>query len=67
MTVQIQDDLGNLTASTASVASRCGTNPGGGTLSGTRRAAAVAGVATFGNLSIDKVGTGYTLTSAPAA
>ena len=38
-----------------------GTNPGGGTLSGTTTVAAVAGVATFSNLSINKAGTGYTL------
>src|SRR5206468_3974604 len=41
-----------------------GTNPGGGTLSGTATVAAVAGVATFSTLSIDKIGTGYTLTAA---
>ena len=40
-----------------------GTNPGGGTLSGTTTVAAVNGVATFSNLSINKVGTGYTLTA----
>src|SRR5438046_917877 len=43
-----------------------GTNPGGGTLTGTKTVAAVAGVATFAGLSIDKVGTGYTLTAAGA-
>jgi hypothetical protein len=36
-------------------------NAGGGALSGTPSAAAVNGVATFANLSIDKSGTGYTL------
>src|SRR5205814_1183756 len=36
-------------------------NPGGGTLSGTIMRTAVAGVATFNDLSINKVGTGYTL------
>ena len=41
-----------------------GTNPGGGTLSGTTTVAAVSGVATFANLSIDKAGSGYTLTAA---
>jgi len=40
-----------------------GTNPGGGTLSGTVTVAATAGVATFSTLSIDKAGTGYTLVS----
>src|SRR5207249_4479936 len=38
-------------------------NPGSGTLSGTTTVAAVAGVATFPGLSINKVGTGYTLTA----
>src|SRR5207237_971010 len=40
---------------------------GGGTLSGTTTVAAVSGVATFSNLSIDKAGTGYTLTAASGA
>ena len=64
VTVQIQDAGGNLiTTSTASVTLAIGTNPGGGTLSGTKTRAAFNGVATFSNLSIDKVGTGYTLTA----
>ncbi len=47
-----------------SVTVAIGTNPGGGTLSGTRTALTDAsGVATFGGLSIDKVGVGYTLTA----
>jgi hypothetical protein len=49
------------TAYTANVVAAIGTNAGGGTLSGTTSVAAVAGVATFSNLSIDKSGTGYTL------
>jgi CSLREA domain-containing protein len=61
VTVQIQDPFGNLTSSTASVTVAIGTNPGGGTLSGTTSVNAVSGVATFSNLSIDKAGTGYTL------
>ena len=64
VTVLIQDANGNQTASTAWVVVAIGTNPGGDTLSGTMGVTAVAGVATFGNLSIDKVGTGYTLTAA---
>jgi hypothetical protein len=36
-------------------------NAGGGTLSGTTPVNAVNGTATFSNLSIDKVGTGYTI------
>src|SRR5438093_1508004 len=38
-----------------------GSNPGGGTLSGTRRLGAVNGVATFSDLRIDIPGRGYTL------
>src|SRR5207244_3426790 len=40
---------------------------GGGTLSGTATGAAVSGVATFSNLSIDKTGVGYTLNAASGA
>jgi hypothetical protein len=40
-----------------------GNNPGSGTLSCTLTQIASSGVATFNNLSIDKVGTGYTLTA----
>src|SRR5213078_1093846 len=38
-------------------------NPGGGTLAGGGSVDAVNGVATFGSLSIDKAGSGYTLTA----
>ena len=38
-----------------------GTNPGGGTLSGTLQQTALSGIVTFSGLSIDKTGTGYTL------
>src|SRR5438477_195906 len=54
-------------SSTASVTVAIGTNPGGGTLSGTATVSAVGGVATFSNLSIDKSGTGYTFTAASGA
>src|SRR5207249_1081749 len=40
-----------------------GTNPSGGTLSGTTSVAAANGVAIFYALSLDKSGTGYTLTA----
>src|SRR5262249_32318004 len=53
-----------VTTDTSSVTVAIGTNPGGGTLSGTTTVAAVAGVATFSNLSINKSGVGYTLTAA---
>src|SRR6185503_12982381 len=63
----VQDSFGNtVTTSSASIAVAIGTNPGGGTLSGTTTATAVSGVASFSNLSINKVGTGYTLTAASA-
>src|SRR2546427_820399 len=46
---------------TGSITIALGTNPSGATLSGTKTATAVNGVATFANLSIDKAGSGYTL------
>src|SRR5439155_18724727 len=63
VTVRIVDQFGNTTTSTDSVTVAIGTNPSSGTLSGTATVAAVAGVATFSGLSIDKTGTGYTLTA----
>src|SRR5207247_772198 len=63
--VTAQDAQGNTaTQFSGNVTAALGTNPGGGTLSGTATVAAVAGVATFSTLSIDKIGTGYTLTAA---
>src|SRR5207249_2102005 len=60
--VTAQDAQGNTaTQFSGSVTVTLGTNPGGGTLSGTTTIAAVGGVAAFNNLSIDKAGTGYTL------
>ena len=41
--------------------SASGPTRGGGVLSGTTAVNAVAGVAAFGNLSIDRAGAGYTL------
>ncbi len=62
--VTIQDASGNtVTSSSASVTLAIGTNPGGGTLSGTATVAASNGVTTFSGFSIDKLGTGYTLTA----
>src|SRR5207245_1654598 len=51
------------TGFTGNVTLAIGTNAGGGTLSGGGPVAAVGGVATFSAASIDKVGTGYTLTA----
>lgn len=64
--VVIQDNQGNrVTSSTASVtvAITSGTGAVGATLSGTPTRSADTGVATFGDLSIDSAGTGYTLTA----
>ncbi|HXI70589.1 MAG TPA: Ig-like domain repeat protein [Verrucomicrobiae bacterium] len=61
VSVQIRDQFGNVTTNTSTVVLAIGTNPGGGTLSGTQTNAAVNGTATFNNLSIDTIGTGYTL------
>src|SRR3989441_1419993 len=62
--VEVQDAGGNrITTARNAVTLAIGTNPGSGTLSGTLTANAVAGVATFSGLSIDKAGTGYTLTA----
>lgn len=60
--VSVVDAFGNtVTNSTLLVSLALGTNPGAGTLSGTVKVNAVAGVATFPGLSINKSGTGYTL------
>src|SRR5207302_7560861 len=61
--VRALDALGNLVPSfTGSVTVALGTNPGGAILSGTTPVAAVGGVATF-FLSLNRTGTGYTLTA----
>jgi YVTN family beta-propeller protein len=62
--VTARDAFGNTTpAFTGAVTVAIGTNPGGGTLSGTLSHNAVAGVATFNDLQIDQPGIGYTLTA----
>src|SRR5205807_9502354 len=62
--VTARDANGNTaTGFTGNVTLAIGTNPSGGVLSGTATHAASGGVATFAGLSIDKVGTGYTLTA----
>jgi hypothetical protein len=63
VTVRVEDAFGNLVASTATVMIGLGSDPsvGSATLSGTLSAAAIDGIATFGDLSLDEVGTGYTL------
>jgi hypothetical protein len=62
--VSVRDVLGNAaTGFTGNVTIGIGANPVGGTLAGTKTVAAVAGVADFGDLSIDKASTGYTLSA----
>jgi hypothetical protein len=60
-----QDSVGNTVATFAGQVrmfiDNPGTNPGGGTLSGTTIVTAASGVANFGNLRINQLGTGYTL------
>jgi hypothetical protein len=63
VTAKVEDAGGNVVSSSASITMAIGTNPSGGTLSGTTTANAVNGTATFSTLSIDKSGTGYTLTA----
>ncbi len=63
--VSLLDGFGNpATTATNTVTMAIDTNPGGGTLSGTTSVAAVAGLARFDSLSIDKTGAGYTLAAA---
>jgi hypothetical protein len=61
--VAVVDRFGNVVTSdnTDTVTLSLGANPGGGTLSGTLTVTVVNGVATFGDLSIDLPGAGYTL------
>jgi len=65
--VTVQDAFGNLaTGFAGNVTIAVASNPGSGTLTGTTTVAVSAGTATFGDLSIDKAGTGYTLQAAAA-
>lgn len=59
--VQIQDTYGNKTSDTDSITLAFNNNAGGGTLSGTLTQAASAGEATFNDISINNIATGYTL------
>lgn len=59
----LDSDGNTVTSFTGAVTAALGANPGGSTLSGTLTRAAVAGVATFNDLSVNKMGSGYTLTA----
>jgi len=64
LTVELQDATGaRVTGQTAPITLAIGTNPGGGTLSGTLTHTTANGLATFTGLSINRPGTGYTLTA----
>ena len=68
VTVTVEDAGGNpVTGATNAVTIAIGTNPGSATLGGTVTVNAVNGVATFSNLSLNAVGTGYTLTATSAS
>jgi hypothetical protein len=63
--VTVSDSSGaTATAFSGPVTVAIGTNPGGGTLSGTTTVQAFDGVATFHDLAVRKAGSGYTLTAA---
>ena len=65
--VTVHDALGNVaTGFNGNITVAIGANPGGGALSGTRTLAAVNGVVSYQALSINNIGTGYTLTAAAA-
>jgi hypothetical protein len=62
--VAIQDGQGNtITAATNTVTLAISGNPGGSTLGGTAQVSAVAGVATFSNISLNKSANNYTLSA----
>ncbi|HSB54726.1 MAG TPA: Ig-like domain-containing protein, partial [Gemmatimonadales bacterium] len=64
VTVELQDATGaRVTGQVAVVTLALGSNPGGATLSGTLTRTSVNGLATFTGLSLDRAGTGYTLTA----
>jgi hypothetical protein len=64
VTATAEDQFGNVdTNFNGPVQLAIGTNPGGGTLSGTTAGTASGGVVSFSGLSIEKSGVGYTLTA----
>jgi hypothetical protein len=69
MTVRVLDAGNNLVANdnTTSIVMAIQSNPGSGTLSGTTTRTAANGIATFNDLSIDKIGTAYTLRATSGA
>jgi hypothetical protein len=65
--VAIEDANGSIIAGVNSpITIAIGTNPGSGTLAGNTTASTASGTATFSNLNISTLGTGYTLTASAA-
>ncbi len=67
LVVGAEDQYGNPTPLTGSVAVAIAANPGGSTLGGTTPVTASGGVATFSDLTLNKVGNGYTLQATAGA
>ncbi len=66
--MRVLDANNNLVANSgASIQIALQNNPGSGTLAGSLTLAAIGGIATFSDLSIDKIGTGYTLRATSGA
>ncbi len=66
--VAIQDAFANtVTSATNAVTLSLGVNPGGATLAGTLTAPAVNGIASFANLRLNRLGSGYTLSATSGA
>ncbi len=61
VTVEVEDESGNLVSSTASITIALDTNPTSGLLGGTTTVSAIGGIATFSTLTVSLAGTGYTL------
>jgi hypothetical protein len=62
--VQVQDAAGNpVTTATNAITVSFGSNPTGAALGGTTTVSAVNGTATFSTLTVDRPGSGYTLTA----
>ena len=62
ITVVARDTLGNIDVTfSGSVTVELAANTDGAFLDGTKTVAAVSGVASFGDLSVDKAGSGFTL------
>ena len=62
LTIKVEDGFGDVVTSyNGSVTISLGSNPSGGTLGGTLTVTAVDGIATFSGLTLNKVGSGYTL------